>query len=82
MVEFILLLHLVKNTKKLLLIFANMVFIFINFLLSFFFKNFFFFKKISNTVPELQNIPDKYIFEPYNAPDSVQKSSNCIIGTG
>ena len=79
MVEFILLLHLVKNTKKLLLIFANMVFTFIHFL--WIFLNFFL-KKTSNTVPELQNIPDKYIFEPYNAPDSVQKSSNCIIGTG
>ncbi|KAG9104285.1 hypothetical protein FRC06_004035 [Ceratobasidium sp. 370] len=31
-------------------------------------------------IPELQNFPDKYIYEPWLAPDKVQKEAGCIIG--
>ncbi|SNX85496.1 related to Deoxyribodipyrimidine photolyase [Melanopsichium pennsylvanicum] len=30
--------------------------------------------------PELAKFPDKYIYEPYNAPMEVQKKAGCIIG--
>lgn len=28
----------------------------------------------------LKNFPAKYIHEPWNAPESVQRAANCIIG--
>ena len=28
----------------------------------------------------LQDMPDKYIFEPWKAPEAVQKKANCIVG--
>ncbi len=31
-------------------------------------------------VPELSLLPDKYLFKPWKAPDSVLKSSNVILG--
>lgn len=31
-------------------------------------------------VPELKNMPVKYIFEPWTAPKAVQEQSGCIIG--
>lgn len=30
--------------------------------------------------PELAKFPDKYIYEPFNAPQEVQKKAGCIIG--
>jgi cryptochrome len=38
-------------------------------------------KYIRKWLPKLANIPDKYIFEPWLAPKSVQEAANCIIGT-
>jgi cryptochrome len=35
---------------------------------------------IRHFVPELRTFPDKYIYEPWNAPLDVQEKSNCIIG--
>ncbi len=31
-------------------------------------------------IPELKDFPPKYIFEPHLAPESVQISSNCLVG--
>ena len=31
-------------------------------------------------VPELQNVPDKYLSEPWTMPDDVQRDAGCIIG--
>lgn len=31
-------------------------------------------------VPELKNIPSKYIYEPWKCPESIQKEAGCIIG--
>eukprot|EP00186_Timspurckia_oligopyrenoides_P000999 CAMPEP_0182450686 /NCGR_PEP_ID=MMETSP1172-20130603/42934_1 /TAXON_ID=708627 /ORGANISM="Timspurckia oligopyrenoides, Strain CCMP3278" /LENGTH=541 /DNA_ID=CAMNT_0024648381 /DNA_START=39 /DNA_END=1664 /DNA_ORIENTATION=+ len=31
-------------------------------------------------VPELKDIPDKYIYEPWNAPADVQKKAKCVVG--
>lgn len=31
-------------------------------------------------VPELKNVPDEYIFEPWKCPESIQKQAGCIIG--
>ncbi|XP_064423184.1 cryptochrome-2 isoform X3 [Latimeria chalumnae] len=31
-------------------------------------------------LPKLKNFPSKYIYEPWNAPYSVQKAAKCIIG--
>ncbi|KAF8773899.1 Cryptochrome-1 like protein [Argiope bruennichi] len=36
---------------------------------------------IRKYVPELRNMPTKYIFEPWLAPLSVQEQAGCIIGT-
>ncbi|XP_055950028.1 cryptochrome-1-like [Argiope bruennichi] len=36
---------------------------------------------IRKYVPELRNMPAKYIFEPWLAPLSVQEQAGCIIGT-
>jgi cryptochrome len=30
---------------------------------------------------QLRKYPDKYIYEPWTAPLSVQKAANCVIGT-
>lgn len=35
---------------------------------------------VRNYVPELKNVPDKYLSEPWTMPQDVQKESNCIIG--
>lgn len=32
-------------------------------------------------VPELKNVPDKYLSEPWTMPDDVQQQAGCIIGT-
>ncbi|OZJ01509.1 hypothetical protein BZG36_05550 [Bifiguratus adelaidae] len=37
-------------------------------------------KFIRQFVPEVAKLPDLYIFEPWKAPPSVQKSSNCVLG--
>ena len=37
-------------------------------------------KFIKYWIPELENFPVKYIFEPHLAPVSLQKKANCIIG--
>ena len=31
-------------------------------------------------LPVLKGYPPKYIYEPWNAPESVQKAAKCIIG--
>ena len=31
-------------------------------------------------LPQLKKYPDNYIYEPWNAPLSVQKAAGCIIG--
>jgi len=36
---------------------------------------------IRKWVPQLANYPAKYIYDPWNAPIGIQRSSNCIIGT-
>ena len=36
---------------------------------------------IRKWLPQLKNMPAKYIYEPWTAPISVQRSSGCIIGT-
>nr|CCA14865.1 cryptochrome putative [Albugo laibachii Nc14] len=35
---------------------------------------------IKHYIPELQNMPDRYVFEPWRAPLNIQKSVNCLIG--
>lgn len=35
---------------------------------------------IRTNVPELANVPDKYIYEPWTMPEEVQAESKCIIG--
>jgi cryptochrome len=37
---------------------------------------------IRRYVPQLAKYPSKYIFEPWNAPLSVQRESGCLIGDG
>eukprot|EP00953_Heterococcus_sp_UTEX-ZZ885_P023858 13090-Heterococcus_DN1.PRE.1 len=36
---------------------------------------------IRKYMPQLRKYPDKYIYEPWTAPLSVQKAANCVIGT-
>jgi len=36
---------------------------------------------IRKWVPQLATFPAKYIYDPWNAPLGIQRSSNCIIGT-
>lgn len=31
-------------------------------------------------LPVLKNVPTKYIHEPWNCPESVQKAAKCIVG--
>lgn len=31
-------------------------------------------------IPKLKDYPNRYIYEPWNAPESVQKAANCIVG--
>lgn len=31
-------------------------------------------------IPELKNVPEKYLYEPWKCPESVQKKVGCIIG--
>jgi cryptochrome len=35
---------------------------------------------IRKYIPQLKNMPDKFIYEPWSAPLAVQKSSGCIVG--
>ena len=35
---------------------------------------------IRRFVPELKDMPTKYIFKPWTAPEEVQKAANCFIG--
>eukprot|EP00929_Paragymnodinium_shiwhaense_P077739 TRINITY_DN40087_c0_g1_i1.p1 TRINITY_DN40087_c0_g1~~TRINITY_DN40087_c0_g1_i1.p1 ORF type:complete len:601 (+),score=87.14 TRINITY_DN40087_c0_g1_i1:51-1853(+) len=35
---------------------------------------------VKHFVPELKNMPAKYIYKPWTAPVAVQKSANCIVG--
>lgn len=35
---------------------------------------------IRRYLPILRGFPAKYIYDPWNAPDSVQKAAKCIIG--
>ena len=35
---------------------------------------------IRKYIPVLRNFPDKYIYEPWTAPKSVQEAAGCIIG--
>uniref|UniRef100_A0A8C2GF76 Cryptochrome-1 n=1 Tax=Cyprinus carpio TaxID=7962 RepID=A0A8C2GF76_CYPCA len=38
------------------------------------------FEELLRYLPVLRGIPAKYIYDPWNAPDSVQKAAKCIIG--
>lgn len=38
-------------------------------------------KFVRHWIPALKHMPDKYIYEPWLAPLSVQKNAGCIIGT-
>ena len=38
-------------------------------------------KFVKRFVPELKNVPKKYIHQPWRMPEKVQKESNCIIGS-
>ncbi|XP_053487278.1 cryptochrome-2 [Ictalurus furcatus] len=31
-------------------------------------------------IPELKDYPSRYIYEPWNTPESIQKAANCIVG--
>lgn len=31
-------------------------------------------------IPILKDYPNRYIYEPWNAPESVQKAANCVVG--
>lgn len=31
-------------------------------------------------IPELKNLPEKYLYEPWKCPEAVQKKVGCIIG--
>ncbi len=31
-------------------------------------------------IPELQNLPDKYLFKPWDAPENILKSANVVLG--
>ena len=31
-------------------------------------------------IPILKNYPNQYIYEPWNAPELVQKAANCVVG--
>ena len=31
-------------------------------------------------IPKLKDYPNRYIYEPWRAPESVQKAANCIVG--
>ncbi|XP_028649658.1 cryptochrome-2 [Erpetoichthys calabaricus] len=35
---------------------------------------------IRHYIPKLKDFPNRYIYEPWNAPDTVQKAARCIIG--
>uniref|UniRef100_A0A671SY89 Cryptochrome-2-like n=1 Tax=Sinocyclocheilus anshuiensis TaxID=1608454 RepID=A0A671SY89_9TELE len=35
---------------------------------------------IRRYIPKLKDYPNRYIYEPWNAPESVQKAANCIVG--
>uniref|UniRef100_A0AAY4CJS5 Photolyase/cryptochrome alpha/beta domain-containing protein n=1 Tax=Denticeps clupeoides TaxID=299321 RepID=A0AAY4CJS5_9TELE len=35
---------------------------------------------IRRYIPKLKDYPNRYIFEPWNAPESVQRAANCIVG--
>uniref|UniRef100_A0A8P4KEY0 Cryptochrome circadian regulator 2 n=1 Tax=Dicentrarchus labrax TaxID=13489 RepID=A0A8P4KEY0_DICLA len=35
---------------------------------------------IRRYIPILKDYPNRYIYEPWNAPESVQKSANCVVG--
>ena len=37
-------------------------------------------KYIRHYVPALRNMPDKYIYEPWNAPAAVQQKAGCVVG--
>ncbi|KAF0040865.1 hypothetical protein F2P81_006763 [Scophthalmus maximus] len=35
---------------------------------------------IRRYIPVLKDFPNRYIYEPWNAPESVQKAANCVVG--
>ncbi|XP_058253412.1 cryptochrome-2 isoform X1 [Hemibagrus wyckioides] len=35
---------------------------------------------IRRYIPELKDYPSRYIYEPWNTPESIQKAANCIVG--
>ncbi|KAM7002079.1 cryptochrome-2-like isoform 2-T2 [Tautogolabrus adspersus] len=35
---------------------------------------------IRHYIPILKDYPNRYIYEPWNAPESVQKAANCVVG--
>ncbi|XP_056138621.1 cryptochrome-2 [Lampris incognitus] len=35
---------------------------------------------IRRYIPMLKDYPNRYIYEPWNAPNSVQKAANCVVG--
>jgi len=41
---------------------------------------FFFISSLRRYLPILRDFPAKYIYDPWNAPEGVQKAAKCIIG--
>ncbi|KAB5571551.1 hypothetical protein PHYPO_G00226210 [Pangasianodon hypophthalmus] len=35
---------------------------------------------IRRYIPELKDYPSRYIYEPWNTPEAIQKAANCIVG--
>uniref|UniRef100_A0A4W4G9Q0 Photolyase/cryptochrome alpha/beta domain-containing protein n=1 Tax=Electrophorus electricus TaxID=8005 RepID=A0A4W4G9Q0_ELEEL len=35
---------------------------------------------IRRYVPQLKDYPDRYVYEPWNAPEAVQRASGCVVG--
>lgn len=45
-----------------------------------FLSSFFSFSALRRYLPILRGFPAKYIYDPWNAPEEVQKAAKCIIG--
>lgn len=43
-------------------------------------NEFFFANAGRRYIPILKDYPNRYIYEPWNAPESIQKAANCVVG--